>query len=99
MKNFLLLYITKKDQADSGEGSWDPWMKWKEDKADIIVDFGSPLGDGKNLSDKNTLSDSKNVTGYSIIQAEDMGSAVKLLEDHPMNDIAGGEIEIYESMM
>jgi hypothetical protein len=41
----------------------------------------------------------KEVTGYSILEADSMGAAVAMLQGHPHLDWAAGcEIEVHEAM-
>ncbi len=66
---------------------------------DKLVDFGSPLMNGTRLlPDGRSEMSKKDVTGYSIIQANDMEEAISLLKNHPHLTWAEGcYIEIYES--
>ena len=77
----------------------EPWMEWVAKCGDALVDLGSHLGDGQKLSKSGSSSSDKNVTGYSMLQAEDMEGAKALLQSHPHLDFgAGCEIEVHESM-
>ena len=74
-------------------------MEWVAKCGDGLVDLGTPLGDGQNVRKSDSSSSNKNVTGYSILQAEDMEGAKALLQGHPHLDWAAGcEIEVHESM-
>ena len=76
-------------------------MQWAQKCGDHLVEMGSPLMNGQQLSpDGSNHESSKNVSGYSILQAENMDAAKALLEGHP--HISGwnqdATIEIHESM-
>ncbi len=76
-----------------------PWMAWAERMGSALVDPGSPLMGGQTLGKSGSSPSDKGVVGYSILQAEDMQEAKALLKDHPhLEWVAGGEIEVYESM-
>ena len=75
------------------------WMAWAAKCGDQLVDFGSPLGGGQRLSASGSSPSDNDVTGYSILQAEDMDAAKALLQAHPHLEWAAGcDIEVYESM-
>lgn len=92
MKKFVVLYFatpeankamaaaTPKQQAKGMES----WMKWAQKCGDQLVEMGAPLGNGQSISIDGTAKKSrKNVSGYSIIQAETLDKARKLLKGHP----------------
>ncbi len=77
----------------------EPWMAWAAKCGDQLVDMGSPLGGGQRLTASGSSPTDSEVTGYSILEAEDMAGAKALLEGHPHLDWAEGcAIEVYESM-
>ncbi|UTW61963.1 hypothetical protein KFE98_18420 [bacterium SCSIO 12741] len=75
-----------------------PWMAWAEKCGDQLIDLGSPLVGGLKLSpDGSAAPSQKEVTGYSILQAESMDGAKALLEGHPHLAWTGGcDIEVHE---
>jgi hypothetical protein len=76
--------------------SMDAWMKWFSDMGKAVVDAGNPTVPGKEVSKagskKMTLT--KPVSGYSIVQAENMEIAVKMAKMSPIVN-EGGKIAIY----
>ena len=77
----------------------EPWHAWMEARGDALVDGGTPLAGGQNISESGWTSSDREVTGYSILQAEDMESAKAMLDGHPHLDWAkGAEIEVHEMM-
>ena len=110
MKQFMVTYhapaSAMEQMAQMGTASAEeqkeamgPWVAWAERCGSALVDQGSPLMGGQTLSKSGSSPSDKGVVGYSILQAEDMQAAKALLQDHPHLDwVAGGEIEVYESM-
>lgn len=107
MKKFIVLYHATDDAmremaestADPSEGM-KPWMEWAAKCGDQLVDLGNPLMGGKRLSPDGSNSDSSyGVAGYSILEAESMEEAMKLMDGHPhLKWNAGCTIEVHESM-
>lgn len=106
MKNFIVIYHAPAEaMAAMAEATPEqkmegmkPWMAWKDTVGEKMVDFGAPLMPGlKLLPDGTTGNSTKEVTGYSIIQADDMEGAKSLLKGHPHLAWAGGcDIELHE---
>ena len=108
MKKFLVIYhtpaeaaakmatLSKEDQAKGMEG----WMTWATKCGDKLVDMGAPLMSGQQLSpDGKSTNSTKNVNGYSILQAENMKAAIALLQGHPhLGWNAECTIEVHETM-
>lgn len=108
MKKFMVLYhapleamkamqsTTPEEQAKGMES----WMQWARECGDKLVDLGTPLMNGQQLSPDGQSKDSnKDVAGYSILQAESIEEAKKLLEGHPhLAWNAECSIEIHETM-
>ena len=75
-------------------------MTWAKKCGDQLVDLGSPLMGGQQLSLGGGSSNSnKGVTGYSILQANSMEQAKELLQGHPhLGWNAACSIEVHETM-
>jgi len=74
-------------------------MSGQKKCGDSLVDLGTPLGHGQKLSASGSSPGERNVIGYSILQAENMDEAKKLLEGHPhLAWAAGCDIEVHESL-
>ncbi len=107
MKKFIVIYhapVTAIEQMqnvspeDMAKGM-EPWMEWAKKCGSSLVDFGTPLSGGQKLTKSGSSPSDKDVTGYSIIQAEDMDGAKALLEGHPhLQWTDDAEIEVYESI-
>jgi len=108
MKKFIVTYhapatdlaeaanVTPEERAEGMK----PWMAWAEKCGSQLVDFGTPLMGGQTLSpDGRSSNSTKEVCGYSILEAEDMEGAKALMEGHPhLNWTGACQIEIHESM-
>ena len=58
-----------------------PWFAWKDSVGDALVDFGAPLFGGQRLlPDGSAENSTKEVSGYSILQASDMDAAKSFAE-------------------
>ena len=105
MGKFMVLYqapfnATNKMRAstlDQMKNGIAEWMVWKEktEKAGASFEFGMPLDAKAHLNPDGTTSESKlNVSGYGVIEAESLETALKLLEDHPHLTAQGASLEI-----
>jgi len=75
----------------------DAWMAWFAEIADSVVDRGAPLGPGREVMptgarDLPTGADA--ATGYTVVEAESMAAAAKLLERCPIIT----SVRVYEAM-
>jgi len=73
------------------------WMAWFAKVGDRIVDSGNPLGNCLEVSKTGTrqLSPEQGAaTGYSILSAENMEDAERLLEGCPIIE----SVRLYEAM-
>ena len=108
MKKFIVLYHAPMDAMqqtanmkpeDQAKGM-EAWMEWAKKCGDKLVDLGSPLMNGQQLTpDGKSKGSDKNVAGYSILQAENMDDAKKLFQGHPhLGWNAACSIEVHETM-
>jgi hypothetical protein len=75
----------------------EAWASWFTEIGDSIVDSGNPFGPGREVSDSDStdaLSGSQSVTGYTIVSADNMDEAEKLLANCPIVT----SVLIYEAM-
>ena len=88
---------TKSATPEEMQEGMKPWMAWAEKCGDRLVDMGTPLIGGQKVTSKGTLPSEKEVTGYSILQADSMDEAADLLKGHPHLGWAEGcDIEVHE---
>ncbi len=94
MKKFVFLF---QGHSDPTQEVMDSWMGWFASIEDNIVDSGNPLGPGREV----TPTDSRELptgldatTGYTIVSADSMDDAEKLLVGCPIVS----SVRIYEAM-
>jgi hypothetical protein len=76
----------------------EPWLAWNRKYGNSIVDLGSPLGFGINITKGGSSKAQSQVAGYSIVQAEDMEVVKAMLADHPHFMMPNASIEVFEMM-
>jgi len=106
MKKYIVIYHAPAEAlAQMGESTPEevaegmkPWFAWKDSLGDKLIDFGAPLmGGTRLLPDGSSEASKKEVTGNSIISADDMDEAKSLLSNHPHLAWTGGcDIEVHE---
>lgn len=105
MKKFMVLYmapISAEAQMNVSpeemKKGMEPWNAWYEKYGQAIVDMGAPLGKGECVDKKGKSKSQNQVTGYTVIQAEDLDSAEAMLADHPHFMLPKASIEVLEIM-
>ncbi len=76
----------------------EPWMAWFEKNGSTIVDGGTPLGKGVNITKSGSSKPQTHVAGYSIVQAEDLEAVKSMVSNHPHFMLPMTSIEILEMM-
>ena len=75
----------------------DAWSKWFASLGDKMVDPGSPLGPGREISPSGTKElpvGKESLTGYTIINAKSLDEAEKIAKSCPMIT----SVRVYEAM-
>lgn len=105
MKKFIILYngpATPADKMtpDMVQKVMNNWKTWMGKVGSSMLDMGQPMAPGKAVVDDGTMGTATLLSGYSIIQAEDMDAAVEMVKDHPfLSDKTGKfSVEVYELM-
>jgi hypothetical protein len=106
MTKFLVLYNSPVPAAEMManatpeelKAGMDAWMSWSQKNGDFLVDFGLPLGSSMRVETGSASPGSAQATGFSIVQADSLDSAAKLLEDHPHLQTPGGTIDVLECL-
>ncbi|WP_066289387.1 YciI family protein [Arthrobacter sp. B6] len=108
MKNFVVLYLGPKaaqeqmleSTPEAAQEGMKAWMEWADRAGSGIVDMGSPLGEGREISaaGTSTPNSTSHIGGYGILQAEDLDGAQALLDGHPHLMMPGASIQVYESL-
>jgi hypothetical protein len=107
MKKFIVMYhapvsaleaMVNVSPEDAKE-SMEPWFEWQNKVGSGMVDLGNPLGNGMKVTKSGVSASEKEVIGYSILQADSIEEAVKLLDGHPhLEWMESCSIEIHESL-
>jgi len=106
MPKYVVLYTAPVSSAAQMENN-DPamaaevmkaWNDWSEKTGSGMVDLGLPLGMGRKVTSSGSDDATTDVAGYSILQADDMKAAEKLVDGHPHLQMPGAAIEIYETL-
>ena len=75
------------------------WEAWADGLGDSLVNRGTPLGKSKTVS-SNDVTDGGGadpLIGYSVLKAENIDAAVKMVEDSPHINY-GGKMVVAEMM-
>ncbi|WP_162943763.1 YciI family protein [Arthrobacter celericrescens] len=107
MAKFVVLYIGSmsaetqiaESTPEQAEAGMKAWTDWAAKTGDALVDFGTPLGTGREVSVSGVSDTATGVGGYSILEADDLQAAVDLVKDHPHFMSGGGSsIQIYPAL-
>ena len=94
MKKFVIFHYGYENHTPEIMSAWG---KWFESIGDKMVDPGSPLGPGKEISPSGTKElplGTESLTGYTVIRASNMDEAEKIAESCPMIT----SVRVYEAM-
>jgi hypothetical protein len=98
MPNFMFAYHggKKPDTPEEGEKSMAEWKEWLRNLGDDAINPGTPLGLATTVG-LNGASKNKpmiHMSGFSIIKADSMETAIKIATDCPF--VKQGTIDIAE---
>ena len=106
MKKYLVIYSSpaeamaqmKNITPEQAAEGMKPWMAWKEKCGSSLVEMGAPLAPGQKTGGAGTWAGgTSEVSGYSIVQGENLEEVKALMEGHP--HLSWGEgctVEIHE---
>jgi len=92
MKKFIFLFGDKSGST----GGREEWMQWFSSIGASIVDNGNPFGEGREVTNgqsRDLAGGATPITGYTIVRAENMEAAQKLLARVPIDSV-----RIYEAL-
>lgn len=105
MAKFMMIYKGEAtDMADMSEedaaGVMAKWGAWMEKVGPALADVGTPFGPGISKVDDGSTAAPISLTGYSIVEANDLEGAQVLADGHPyLSEGAGNySIELFELM-
>jgi hypothetical protein len=75
------------------------FSQWFEVLGSAVVEGGAAMGTAKTVGPGGSVSDggSRRLTGYSIVSADTLDSAVELAKGCPVLEI-GGAVDVYEAI-
>ena len=105
MPQFMIVYRGEAtDMSDMSEEEADAvmakWATWMQGVGPALADLGTPFGPGTSLVDDGTTGTALSLTGYSILEADDMAAARALAEGHPYLSEGNGNyaVDFFELM-
>lgn len=101
MPKFVFAYHGGKKPATKQDGmkAMAAWQAWFEEMGPAVVNTGSPVGQSWTVSSFGVadLGGSNPISGYSLIQAPDMLTAVRYARKCPMVLDGSGSVEVAEA--
>jgi len=75
------------------------WTSWFGDLGPAVVDGGNPFSVSASVASDGSVTDGggAQLTGYSVLRADDLGGAVELAKGCPILE-DGGTVDVYESL-
>ncbi len=105
MKKFMILYLAPvaaeqqmNVSPEEMKKGMEPWLAWFKKQGKAIVDMGAPMGMGMHFSKRGSSKGKTEITGYTIVQAEDMDAVKAMVEGHPHFMLPKATIEVLEIM-
>jgi hypothetical protein len=102
MANYIFAYSggngVAADQA-TRDAQMAKWVQWFGQLGSAVVDGGAPTGTAKTVGTGGSVSDggSRGLTGYSVVSADSLDSAVELAKGCPVLE-TGGAVDVYEAI-
>lgn len=105
MPQFMIVYKGEAtDMADmtqeEASAVMAKWAAWMERVGPALTDIGTPFGPGASLVDDGTAGTAVSLNGYSILEADNLDTALQLADGHPYLSEGEGDfaIDIFEMM-
>ncbi len=105
MAKYLMVYKGEAtDPADMPEEQRNEvmarWVAWMEEVGPALSDVGTPLAPSASIVDDGSIASPTPLSGYSIIEAEDLEGARALADGHPFLSEGKGNfaIDLYEML-
>jgi hypothetical protein len=99
MSQYILVYKGEAtDMADmtpeEGMEIMAKWGAWTEQVGPALTDIGSPFGAASSVLDDGSSGEATSLSGYSIVEADDMAGAQALCAGHPYLSEGAGSFAI-----
>ncbi len=72
-----------KGKPEDMQKAMQPWIDWFTSVGDGLLDRGMPLGNSKHVTTSGVSASTSQITGYSMIQAENIEKALELAKTQP----------------
>ena len=93
MTNFILAYYGGKmpESPEEGAEHMAKWEAWANGLGEALVNRGTPLGNSKSVSSSGVINGGGDnpLMGYSILKAENIDAAVRMVEGSPHINYGG----------
>jgi hypothetical protein len=104
MAKFLVLYnspmsaseVMGSSSPEEMKAGMDAWMAWFQKNGDAVADLGNPVEARLHLESGSSGQSSNQASGFSIVQADSVDAATKVLEEHPHLSVPGNTIDVLE---
>lgn len=85
---------------EEGAAVMAKWGAWMEKVGPALSDIGSPFGPSASVVDDGSAGTATALTGYSIVEADDLAGAQALTGGHPYLSEGKGDyaIDLFELM-
>ena len=101
MSKYVLTYTggAMAESPEAQEAAMAAWVGWFSTLGGDLVDAGNPFGPSLSVAASGAITDggSSQLTGYSIIEADNLGAASEKASTCPVL-ANGGAIEVYEAI-
>ena len=98
MPNYIFAYHGGKapETAEEGAAAMAAWQAWFAKLGQAVVEPGNPVGKSKTVSASGVTDDggSNPLSGYSVVKAPDMDTALGMAKTCPL--IEDGSVEVAE---
>lgn len=105
MSKFIILYkgpATDMDAIPDEKKNevMQAWKVWMEKLGPAIADIGAPMALGSSVVDDGSEGAAAELSGYTIIEADDMEGAKALVDGHPFLSEGQGNfaVDVFELM-
>ena len=105
MKKFMILYMAPvaaetqmNVSPEEMKKGMEPWLAWFKKQGKAIVDMGAPLGMGMHFTKQGNSKGKTEITGYTIVQADDIDGVKAMVNGHPHFMLPKASIEVLEIM-
>ncbi len=101
MPNFMMVYRGDATDMDAmtpetQQAIMAEWGVWYGKIGDAVVDGGAPFSISTSIKPDGTTGNATNLTGYTVVKADDLAGATALTDGHPLLNDPSHVIDIFE---